>query len=211
MSRIHLILSLALCAASSLAATPITPSSYVITGSPYGYVDDSGKQLTDGIYNSMIPGVSLASDSPPNPYPAYDWVGWHGNSPSIDFDFGAVVTIQSVTVSFALWTPAGVYLPAQAVVNSTLFNIAADGMGNYSNMDRVKLTFDGNWTGSNLTLNLNQAQFAWMFVDEVLFETAATTQPPTNAVPEGAATSVYVVVAVGLLGLARRMFPRAKA
>jgi hypothetical protein len=60
------------CLASQLAASPIVPASYSYNQGPWSYWDDTGKQLTDGLYNGLIPGVNLATPD------AYNWVGFSG-------------------------------------------------------------------------------------------------------------------------------------
>lgn len=197
-------LALALCTAATLAAAPIVPLSYTIN-IPGGYPDEGGTQLTDGLHNAIIPGDpvhgggSLGSDPwPAYPYGAYNWVGWDGGSPKIDFDFGSNVTIGSVTIDFALWTGAAVYLPGKATINGQDFAISTDGYTGYTNFNRVTLTFNGNWTGSNLVLDLTQVpeRNRWMFVDEVTFNTTVTSSP----VPDSG--NMLALLGVALTGFA---------
>ena len=187
------LLAFALCVSTRLAATPIVPVSYTYAASPWGYWDDTGGQLTDGLYNGLIPGVSLATPD------AYNWVGWSGNVPSVTFDFGATVTIQSLTIDAALWTPAGVYLPGQVTINADTFNVTPDGYTGFANMDRAILNFGGSWTGSTLTLNFTAAPNtgAWTFLDEVSFDGHVG----GNSVPDSGATLAYLMLAFAILVL----------
>lgn len=181
----------AVCLATQLAASPIVPTSYSYNQGPWGYWDDTGSQLTDGLYNDLIPGVNLAT---PN---AYNWVGFSGGTPSVTFNFGSSVTIDQVSLSMAHWTPAAVYLPSQVLLNSTAFAVNS---GNYPNMNHALLEFSGSWIGSTLTLTITPGYpGVWTFLDEVTFNQAAPKASPGNTVPD--ATSTLPLIAAALAGL----------
>ncbi|HEY8994298.1 MAG TPA: hypothetical protein VIM71_06545 [Lacunisphaera sp.] len=184
------------CLAIQLAASPITPTSYSYNQAPWGYWDDTGSQLTDGLYNALIPGVNLATPD------AYNWVGFAGGTPSVTFNFGASVTINSLALSMANWTPAAVYLPNLVVINSSNFAVNP---GSYPNMDHVLLSFNGSWTGNSLTLTLTPAYTGvWTFVDEVTFTKADPTTKPANTVPDASATLPLMAAALSGLFVARK-------
>jgi hypothetical protein len=186
----------AVCLATQLAASTIVPTSYSYNQSPWGYWDDTGSQLTDGLYNALIPGVNLATPD------AYNWVGFSGGTPSVTFNFGSSVTINNLTLSMANWTPAGVYLPNLVAINSSNFAVNP---ASYPNMDHVLLSFGGGWTGSSLTLALTPAYAGvWTFIDEVTFTKADATIRPGNAVPDATAALPLMTVALAGLFLARR-------
>ena len=188
--------AIGVCLATQLAASPITPTSYSYNQGPWGYWDDTGSQLTDGLYNALIPGVNLAT---PN---AYNWVGFAGGTPSVTFNFGSSVTIGNVSLSMANWTPAGVYLPSLVVINSSNFAVNP---GSYPNMDHVLLNFAGSWTGSSLTLTLTPAYTGvWTFIDEVTFTQADPIINPGNSVPEASATLPLMAAVMAGLLLARK-------
>jgi hypothetical protein len=174
-----------------LAAAPILPSSYTIhTGA--GYADDTGGQLTDGNYAPLIPGVDLTP---------YEWVGWDGGTPSITFNFGSVVSINQVSLSMANWTAAAVYLPEDVVIGGTAFTVNP---ASYPNLNHALLTFNGAWTGSSLTIDLDSSHNRWIFIDEVTFN-----QGPgdvTSSVPDTASTLPAVAAAlVAVVALRRRL------
>lgn len=177
-------LAVSLAAAPALAVT-LTPTSYSNNTSPYAYVDDTGTQLTDGLFNAVVPGSNLATPD------AYNWVGWSNINPSITFDFGQVVTVMNLSLSTVRWEAAGVYLPDKVNINLESFTVT----GLYPNLDKAVLSFNGSWTGSTLTIELER-NAEWTFLDEVTFEgrLGAPTQTPTPA-PEAGATMLYLIAA----------------
>lgn len=199
MKRLLLLSFLGLALAARLTATQIHPVSYVYNQGPYGYWDDTGEQLTDGLYNALIPQTNLGV---PN---AYNWVGFAGGRPSFTFDFGGTVTVQSVSLSMAKWNPAGVYLPSQVLVNATPFTVNDNA---YVDMDHALVTLSGSWTGSSLTVLITPGyEGVWTFIDEVTF--AGTTGNAQNSVPETGSTSLLVGTALlGLFAARTRRFRR---
>jgi hypothetical protein len=188
MKRLFLSVLFVLCLATSLSAAPIIPVSYTSNYTSGSYPDDTGTQLIDGLLNGLIPTVSLAT---PN---AYNWVGWEGyGNPSLTFNFGAPVTINKVSIDMANWNPAGVYLPSQVKINSSVFNVT----GVFPNMDRVQLTFSGTWSGQYLTLDLQSGGY-WTFIDEVSFDGS---QGVRNSVPEPSSLAYLAFASLAVIWL----------
>lgn len=175
-----------LCGFCQLSASPIVPTSYSFNMGP-GYGDDTGSQLTDGLYAPLVPGVSLTG---------YEWVGWDGGNPSITFNFGSVVSINQVSLSMANWTAAAVYLPEAIAIGGTAFAINPL---SYPNLNHALLSFDIGWTGSSLTIDLDSSYNRWIFLDEVTFNEGPA-QDSGNSVPDASAT--LPLLAVGLASLA---------
>ncbi len=171
------------------------PTSYSFNPTiSWGYIDDTGSQLTDGVYAPVEPGVSLTT---------YEWLGWDGSNPSITFNFGSEVSIDQVSLSMAHWTNAAVYLPESIVIGGTAFTVNP---ADYPNLNHALLTFDIAWTGSSLTIDLDSSHNRWIFIDEVTFnEGPVQGQGNENRVPEASATLPLVASAlVGLFALRRR-------
>ncbi len=178
--------------ASQAAAAPIVPSSYSFNMGP-GYWDDTGSQLTNGLYSDMSGGLTLAS--------AYEFVGWDGGVPSITFNFGSVVTLNEVSLSFANWNSAAVYVPSQIKIGSDLFSVDPS---SYAGNIHPFLSFSGSWTGSSLTLDLISSQSRWIFVDEVVCNEGPAAGNG-NTVPDAAATLPLLGAALaGMMVLRRR-------
>lgn len=196
MKRIIPALALGLALATSLLATPIVPTSYsynVGFGPSGSYPDETGGQLTDGLYNAIIPGSNLGT---PN---AVNWVGFDNyRGGSFTFNFANSVTIDSVSLSMVRWNPAGVYLPASVTVGSTNFSVNES---SYTDMDLALLTFGGSWTGTSLTVTIAAGGY-WTFVDEVTFNQ----QTSTNTVPDSTGTLALMSLSVAALFAVRRRF-----
>lgn len=172
-----------------LSADPVVVDYYEISGSP-GYWDDTGKQLTDGLYAPYTPGSSLANDG------GYAWVGWDRISPTITFHFANIVTINTVTLHSILWTDAAVYLPGQVTINGDAFTATTNGIGSYTNKNEVTFNFHGSWTGDELVMTLGRANsdLQWLFADEVSFSNR-----PRSNVPDSGSTVLFT--GLGLLSL----------
>lgn len=184
--------------AAAAAAAPIVPASYSYVFSfPDGlYPDQGGTQLTDGSYNAVVPGASLATPD------AYHWVGFRHQDGQVQFDFAESVTVDSVTFSMAYWTAAGVYLPTAVTIGGQAFAVDANA---YTNFDKALLTFNGSWTGSTLMVGLTRGG-EWTFLDEVLFTTGPGTAP--SPVPEAGSTAALLGLALTFAGCARRGLAR---
>lgn len=173
----------------SLAAGPIVPSSYTIhTGT--GYPDDTGNQLIDGLYAGLIPGVSLGGS---------EWVAWDGPNPSITFNFGSAVSINQVSLSMAHWTAAAVYLPEDVVIGGTAFTVNP---ADYPNLNHALLTFNGSWSGSSLTIDLDSSYNRWIFIDEVTFNEGPGRTG--SSVPDAGSTLPALAAALAAVAALRR-------
>jgi hypothetical protein len=193
MKRLFLVLSIIIGLTARLTALPLAPTSYTYLNGygPYGYLDETGDQLTNGVYNGLIPGINLATPD------AYEWVAFGGTG-EVSFHFASNVTVQNITISMAQWTPAAVYLPPSITVNSTVFNINA---GAFSNMDHAIISLNGSWTGTDLTLYFTYGG-QWTFLDEVTFSGVGA----GNSVPESGSTMIMAMGAVlGLLAVRSRL------
>lgn len=174
---------------SQASAAPIVPLSYSFTGYNGGHPDDTGNQLTNGLYADLVPGLSLATNN--------EWVGWDGGTPSITFNFGSVVTINQVSLSMGNWNNAAVYLPEDIVIGGTAFTVDPFG---YTPLSHTLLVFNGGWTGSSLTINLDSSFNRWIFIDEVTFNEGPAENGNGNSVPDASAT--LPLLAIGLAGFA---------
>lgn len=185
MKRILLLILLVFCISTNLSATSLVPASYSSNFASGAYPDDTGNQLIDGLFQSLTPGVTLCVGT------CYNWVGWDGyRNPSILFDFGQVVTVNSVSISMANWNPAGVDLPSQVKINSNTFNVT----GSFTPTDKALLTFNGSWVGQTLSLDLTSTNY-WTFIDEVSFDG----QVGPTSVPEGGNPITYMALALTTL------------
>ena len=179
-----------LCAAigvkSSAFGGLIIPSSYTATPGEVGgytYYDDTGRQLTDGVFGVNDWSADLGNG------PAYEWVGWFSVNPTFTFDFASSVTVDKVLIDFSRSeTPGGptlygnIHLPTDVNINGTSYSLAGNEIPDYT---RGTIEFAGSWTGSTLTVTLSHRW--WLFVDEVQF----------NEVPEPGAYGL--VAALGLI------------
>ena len=110
------------------AQTIISAISYIATpaegpgnGAP-SYFDDTGKQLTDGVLGSNQFEADLGNG------PAYEWVGGKTVDPTITFDFGQTVTIDSVDIGFNRREQSGIYIPPNVSIGGTAFTLAPDAL-----------------------------------------------------------------------------------
>lgn len=178
------------CVAGTLAATAtaalVIPTSYMATpgegiaqGGSYNYFDDTGTQLTDGIFGINDWTANLGNGH------AYEWVGWQNAEPTMTFNFASSVTLDQVIIGFNRASNAGIYLPATVTIGSSVFTLTRSEL---TDGTRGDLIFNGSWTGSTLTVQLADGGPGWIFVDEIRFQ----------AIPEPGA--VTAVAALGLLG-----------
>jgi hypothetical protein len=162
------VLVLPLCWSSSALAIPLVPTNYVATpgegiaqNGDYNYFDDTGHQLTDGIYGVNDWSYNLGNG------PAYEWVGWRVADPTITFHFSTPVTITQVGIDFNRTECDLIFLPSSVTIDSTDFTVHPNAIPNDT---RGTLFFNGNWTGSTLTVNLKDCSTSdWIFVDEITF------------------------------------------
>ncbi len=182
-----IVCAFALVVCSSANAISVTPTNYVATpgegiaqGGFYNYFDDTGHQLTDGIYGVNNFAANLGNGI------AYEWVGWRVADPVITFQFASPVTINQVGIDFNENTADMIYLPSCVMIDNTDFTVNQSALPDDT---RGTLSFNGSWTGSTLTVDLSDCSTSnWIFVDEITF----------NAVPE---PSAFALLAAGGLGL----------
>lgn len=181
MKHILVVLSLSLGAAGPLSAVQISanaadPYTY-LAGDPlpnhYGfgvakYADFSGK-LTDGLYGDINPGINIGSADPSN------WVQFGGIADMV-FHFTGTPTVQTITLSMAYWGAAAIYLPDVVKVNGATVTYT----GVFPNLDRAFITLEGNWTGNELTVQLQDSGNRFMFMDEVSFAGTTTVPEPST-------------------------------
>lgn len=162
---------------SPVGATPVVPISYtampgegIAQGGTYNYFDDTGGQLTDGIYGLNDWSVNLGYGN------AYEWVGWRVADPVITFQFSGPVNINQVGIDFnRSEVPELIFLPNTVSIGGTDFTVAADAIPDDS---RGTLFFNGSWSGTTLTINLADSNPSdWIFVDEITFNNDVTMVP----------------------------------
>ena len=179
---------------STAVAAALVPASYTATpgegiaqGGTFNYFDDTGGQLTDGIYGANDWSADLGNGN------AYEWVGWTVANPSITFQFSGPVTITQVGIDFNRTEPVGlIFLPNAVTIGSTDFTVAPNAIPDST---RGTLFFDGLWVGNSLTIHLADANpHNWIFVDEITFNVVQVPEP-----------SVLVLLTVGLGWLALRV------
>lgn len=178
---------------SPAGATPLVPASYNATpgeglaqGGTFNYSDETGGQLTDGIYGVNDWSANLGNGN------AYEWVGWTVANPSITIQFSGPVTVNQVEIDFDRNEEAPqIFLPGTASIGGTGFAVAPNAIPDDS---RGTLYFNGSWTGTTLTINLADANPQhWIFIDEITFDGVPVPEP-----------AVLWLLAVGLGGLALR-------
>jgi PEP-CTERM motif len=175
-------LVLPFCWSSSADAISLTPTNYVATpgegtaqGGYYNYFDDTSHQLTDGKYGVNNWSANLGNGI------AYEWVGWRVADPTITFQFAEPVTINQVGIDFNQNTSDLIFLPSTVQIDDTDFTVNPNAIPNDK---RGTLFFNGNWTGTTLTLNLEDCSKSdWIFVDEIVFNgvNGVTTVPEPSA------------------------------
>ena len=161
---------------SSAGAASLSPTNYTATpgdgiaqGGYYNYFDDTGSQLTDGIYGVNDFSANLGNG------PAYEWVGWRGVNPVITFQFSSPVTINQVGIDLNRNESDLIFLPSTVTIDGTDFAVDTNAIPDDT---RGTLYFNGSWTGTDLTLDLMDCSTNnWIFVDEVTFSGVSVPEP----------------------------------
>jgi hypothetical protein len=168
----------------SADAQSVIPTSYVATpgdgvsqGGTYNYYDDTGSQFTDGIYGANDWSANLGNG------PAYEWVGWWAAAPAITFQFSAPETISQVGIDFDLNQSASILLPTIVTIGGTVFTVDPNAIPDDT---RGTLYFNGNWSGSSLTVDLENCNTSnWILADEITFSGAAVPEPSARVLLAG--------------------------
>ena len=201
----------ALASAIGLIGAPLTVSSYSMlngaTGSfnyrDFTYIpcagicDTTGAALSGG-KGKLTDGVSPALDWFQQGQNT-QWVGWDSSqgllNPAVTFNFSQSVTVNTVTIWASNSRSGGVALPSNIIIGGTNFVIAPD----TSNTSPRALVFSAlNFTGSSLTVQLNQSASPWVIIGEVSFDGSGS-----SVIPEPSSL-VLVGCAIPLLAFAYR-------
>jgi hypothetical protein len=148
-----------------------TPGEGANQGGYFNYFDDTGSQLTDGVYGVNNWQTDLGNG------PAYEWVGWRVADPVITFTFSNPVTIDQVGIDFNRDNQplSQIFLPSTVTINGVNFAVSPNAI---PDMTRGTVLFSGSWTGTNLTVTLTDSDATrWIFVDEVTFDAVAVPEP----------------------------------
>jgi hypothetical protein len=146
-----------------------TPGEGIRQTGTYNYYDETGSQLTDGIYGANDWSANLGNG------PAYEWVGWLIANPVITFQFSTSVTINQVGIDFNRNELDTIFLPSTVTIGGTGFSVDPNAIPDDT---RGTVYFNGNWTGSTLSVNLADNNTSdWIFVDEITFNNVAVPEP----------------------------------
>jgi hypothetical protein len=151
--------------AGAISLVPIsytaTPGEGIAQGGFYNYFDDTGSQLTDGIYGTNDWSANLGNGI------AYEWVGWRVADPVITFKFSGPVTVNQVGIDFNRNQCDLIFLPPTVMIGGTDFTVNPNAIPDDT---RGILFFNGSWTGTTLTVDLMDCNPSrWIFVDEITF------------------------------------------
>jgi len=198
---------------SSMAqAAIVTPTSYDLLNGNSGsfnywddrYIGSGNKQqdgaalsgglgdLTDGVIATQNWNLVEGPRGPHGPY-----VGWANKNPTVNFHFGSVVNVDSITV-YADDSNGygGVSAPSSITINGTNFSVTDP-----SSANPLALTFNNlNLTTADIDITFNRKS-SWVFVSEVSF---GSNSANANAVPVPAATWLFGSGLLGLIGVSRR-------
>ncbi len=194
--------------ASASQAAVVSPTSYDLTNGhsgSYNYWDDSytgsgnnqanGTTLTGGL-GDLTDGVIATQnwnfiEGPVGPHGPY--VGWANINPTVNFHFGSVVNIDTITVyADDANGYGGVSAPLSITINGTNFSVSDPASAN-----PLVLTFDNlNLSTSDIDITFYRKS-SWVFISEVTFEGA-------SAVPVPAAAWLFGSGLIGMIGMSRR-------
>jgi hypothetical protein len=181
----RLLVTAAILATASLASAQLIPiTSYSYNTSPDGsYPDSGGVELRDGVTQTVVWGgpVNATSES------VVPLVGWRFSDPDVTFEFGAPVTIRSVTV----WSAdsdgaAGVYLPTAITLTAGAFSQSFTVLNPAGAGTVVPIVLDGfEVTASSMQVFAQRDTVGnnWTMLSEVEF--SAIPEPSTYALGGG--------------------------
>jgi len=190
-------------------AAPILPVSYTTQNGEtglYTYYDDSydGSGSRNASLTALSSGLGDLTDgiiATSNWYVTPDlYVGWRTIDPVITFDFGGIVSIDSVTIHVddanrygAVSTPGGI------AIDGTSYSII-DPAGSAP----LSLTFSGlDFAGSSLDIQIFDGVRTWIMLSEVEFDGKVITRPTTAAQPATIAEpATLALLALGMAGVA---------
>lgn len=200
--RAWVLMSLALAATVSVPAWagPITPSSYTITTpTEPSYPDDTGTQLTDGLF-----GNTNIFSAPA----AFPWVGWMNTTNAsmaiiMTFNFASPVTINSVSIDY-LNESSGTFvsLPDDEIIGGHLITIPTNAIPDPST-GSITFSPPPGLTTSSLQIELDKAGNGFhVLIDEVTFDGTVATAP---GVPEPSTLGLMWIGLPALAGLGWRL------
>ena len=194
--------------ASNAYAGNVTAASYTLSlpgdgnaqGGTYNYFDETRRQLIDGKYGNNIWQSDLGNG------PAYEWVGWaNRGSVNVDFNMGGSKHVDSISVGTVQDFLGDVVVPNVSIYSSfdnlhwAFAGQLLTSASSANNFQHFELTLNGlNITAPFIRVNLSEAYPAWIFTDEVDFN--------TGHVPDGGATVGLLGGAVVLLAGMRKRF-----
>jgi hypothetical protein len=192
-------------------AIQVTPTSYTfVPGTKqgtYSYIDETGNQLTDGLYGPS----RLLSQADAVPY-----LGWLAPLVTLNFNFAAPTTFDSVTVSSLQAWIGNIALPdvyLYASNDGTTWSPVANLITpevDANNFAKATLTLgDLNVTAQYLQIELKRNNIGpWIFIDEVTFSSPDNIQAQSTtggtAVPEAGATLALLGIGISSLALFRK-------
>jgi hypothetical protein len=209
LSQVLLATSMA-CLASTSFAAPVTVVDYSMangsgqaSGGSFNYWDrnysGSGSTTTDGAALSgglgkLTDGIISTSqwNLVSNNAGTGEYVGWWVNttpSPTVTFNFGASVSIDSISIQLDNSGVGGVFAPTSILIDGVSQSFTAPSLGTVGSV-----VFGGlGLTGSSHTVQFVQRPGTWTFVSEVSFDNG------TGRVPEPGSLALAGLALAGLL------------
>ena len=126
------------------------------------YFDDTGSQLTDGVFGSNDILADLGHGT------AYEWIGWTEKTEpvTLTFTLEGEANVGEVQIGFNHREGLGIFVPSNVTINGTRFELEADAVPNNK---RATLTFNGPFQGPVIEIVLQHRGRGWILMDEVSF------------------------------------------